>query len=83
MMIVHIVEHFTGIDNGTGSWYLFWSGFGSDISEFAILGYLINWYKKHREHMALHKKHMELMNASLDQSRQQKTSVWHVQDTAE
>jgi hypothetical protein len=32
---------------GSGSWYGFWSGFGSDLGEAAIIGGLIQMYRKH------------------------------------
>ncbi len=34
--------------NPSGRWYVFWSGFGSDIAEFAILGSIITLYRRHR-----------------------------------
>lgn len=37
MAIWHWFLHVTGISNVSGSWYGFWSGFASDIPEFAIL----------------------------------------------
>jgi hypothetical protein len=30
-----------GLDNLSGPWYGFWSGFGSDLTEFALLGVVI------------------------------------------
>jgi hypothetical protein len=30
--------HVLGVDNMSGRWYGFWSGFGSDLGEAAILG---------------------------------------------
>lgn len=33
--------HHFGIDNTAGPWYGFWSGFGSDLQEFAIFSALI------------------------------------------
>lgn len=38
---------FLGLDNASGSKYLFWSGFGSDITEFAVLGALAGLLRKH------------------------------------
>lgn len=29
--------HITGADDTAGTWYGFWSGFGSDLGEFAII----------------------------------------------
>lgn len=41
-----------GIDDVSGPWYAFWSGFGSDIGEFAIVAVLVAhvraFYKKHQ-----------------------------------
>lgn len=33
--------HITGASNVSGTYYGFWSGFGSDITEFAVLGALV------------------------------------------
>lgn len=37
--------------NGSGVGYNFWSGFGSDLSEFAILGGAVAVYRKHTCHI--------------------------------
>jgi hypothetical protein len=37
-LVGHWVQIHTGIVNETGPYYGFWSGFGSDIAEFSILG---------------------------------------------
>lgn len=42
--------HLIGVDNEAGRWYAFWSGFGSDISELAIVGAVVGGYKKHNCH---------------------------------
>jgi hypothetical protein len=42
--------HTFGIDTTTGYWYAFWSGFGSDISELALLAGIFAWYHKHNCH---------------------------------
>ena len=38
----HVVDHWLGVHTGTvnesGPYYGFWSGFGSDLAEFAIIG---------------------------------------------
>jgi hypothetical protein len=47
----HAVAHFLGLDNGSGGWYLFWSGFGSDLGEAAIIGALAQMYRKHTCHV--------------------------------
>lgn len=38
---MHGLFHFFGLDDGSGTAYLFWSGSGSDISELGILGALL------------------------------------------
>lgn len=39
--------HASGADNPSGPQYGFWSGFGSDIMEFAILGSLVHLAHEH------------------------------------
>jgi len=39
--------HVLGVDNVSGRWYGFWSGFGSDIGELAIVGGLLALVRKH------------------------------------
>lgn len=34
----HWLSHHLGMDNGSGGYYLWWSGAGSDLSEVALLG---------------------------------------------
>lgn len=43
--------HVLGIA-GSGSYYGFWSGFGSDITEFAIVSALFGLIKKHQCHQS-------------------------------
>lgn len=40
--------HWTGSDNTSGAWYGFWSGFGSDIGEGAILLAIAKHYRAHK-----------------------------------
>ena len=42
--------HVLGVDNVSGRWYGFWSGFGSDIGEVVIIGALVSVYRKHNCH---------------------------------
>jgi hypothetical protein len=46
---LHVVQHWlaihTGTDNEPGPFYGFWSGFGSDIGELAIVGSIVTVYK--------------------------------------
>ena len=37
--------------SGSGYWYNFWSGFGSDIGEVAIIGGLVQIYRQHNCHV--------------------------------
>lgn len=43
--------HFTGSDNVSGREYGFWSGFGSDLGEFAIVAGLVNLARRHNCHV--------------------------------
>jgi hypothetical protein len=43
--IWHWLLTVTGSNDTTGVWYGFWSGFGSDLGEFAIVGGLIGVYR--------------------------------------
>lgn len=46
----HWLQHVTGVDDLSGPWYGWWSGFAGDIPEFAILGGLMGAYRKHACH---------------------------------
>ncbi len=39
--------HVLGLDNLSGPWYGFWSGFGADISEAAVVGTMITLVRHH------------------------------------
>lgn len=41
----------TGSNNTSGTWYGFWSGFGSDLTEFALLGTVIGLFRHHNCHV--------------------------------
>lgn len=43
--------HILGLDNLSGAWYGFWSGFAGDISQIAILGGLYSMWRKHNCHV--------------------------------
>jgi len=43
----HWLAIHTGADNEPGSYYGFWSGFGSDLSEVAIVGGMITMVRRH------------------------------------
>lgn len=42
--------HVLGVDNVSGRWYGFWSGFGSDLGEAALLGAVYGAFRKHNCH---------------------------------
>lgn len=43
--------HHFGIDDTTGAWYAFWSGFGSDLGEVTLVVAVIAWYRHHTCHV--------------------------------
>lgn len=45
--ILNWLYHYTG-SVGSGSWYGFWSGFGSDIGEVTILSAILGIYHHHK-----------------------------------
>ena len=47
----HWFEHHTGIDTGSGPWYSFWSGFGSDLGEATIFTTAIAIWRHHSCHV--------------------------------
>ncbi|MGI8879442.1 MAG: hypothetical protein ACR2KJ_02820 [Jatrophihabitans sp.] len=58
MLIVHHLLTFIGLRNPNGRWAYFWSGFGSCLSEFAIIGILwrkVNCHAKGCYRVGLHK----------------------------
>jgi len=44
---MHLILHWLGLDSGSGTAYLAWSGFGSDIGELAIVAALAGMLRKH------------------------------------
>lgn len=46
----HLLAHMLGIDNEAGRFYAFWSGFGSDIGELALIGAVLGMFRKHNCH---------------------------------
>jgi hypothetical protein len=54
LILVHYLNHLFGFDYGLPyghfAFYNMWSGFGSDVQEFAILGLVAGAYKKHQCH---------------------------------
>lgn len=55
---MHFVAHVLGLDNASGPWYLFWSGFAGDLPEFAgvaIVWRRMNCHKKGCWRVGLHR----------------------------
>jgi hypothetical protein len=50
-VIWYWIGHWMGIDNGSGPWYLFWSGFGANLGELAIVAGLVSLYLRHNCHV--------------------------------
>lgn len=48
---MHWLNHVLGLDNGSGGWYLLWSGFGANFGELAIVGSLIAGVRHHNCHV--------------------------------
>jgi hypothetical protein len=50
-----LIAHILGIDNESGRWYAFWSGFGSDLGELGIVGAILAslgaWWHRHNCHV--------------------------------
>ena len=49
--MIHALLHVLGIDDVSGHWYAFWSGFGSDLTELAIPATAYGMYRKHVCHV--------------------------------
>lgn len=45
------LAHVLGLDNGSGRWYLWWSGMGANLGEFAIVGALFANVRRHNCHV--------------------------------
>lgn len=45
------LAHVLGLDDGSGRWYLWWSGMGANIGEFAIVGSLLSGVRHHNCHV--------------------------------
>ena len=41
------LAHVCGLDNASGNWYLFWSGFGADLGLFVAVG---TFFRRHNCH---------------------------------
>jgi hypothetical protein len=44
---LHLILRILGVDDLSGPWYGFWSGFGSDLTEFALIGALLSMVRAH------------------------------------
>ncbi len=48
--MLHLLFHFLGLDNASGTAYLAWSGFGGDVGEVTVAAGLLAVYRKHNCH---------------------------------
>ena len=48
---MHWLAHVLGLDDASGRFYAFWSGFGSDLSELALVAALVAVVRKHTCHV--------------------------------
>lgn len=48
---MHWLGHLLGLDNLSGPWYGFWSGFGSDLAEITLIGALLGLLRKNNCHV--------------------------------
>ena len=48
--MLHLILHWLGVDNASGTSYLAWSGVGTDVGELAIVGALFGMLRKHNCH---------------------------------
>jgi hypothetical protein len=79
--LFHDFLNWTGSNNTAGNQYGFWSGFGSDLSEFALFGLLIGLYKHHNCAVPqcpriAHKKY-EIKETKQYVCRKHHTKCWH------
>lgn len=49
--LLHGLAHVLGLDDLAGPFYGFWSGFGSDLSELALLGAAYGLWRRHNCHV--------------------------------
>lgn len=49
--VVNWLAHVLGVDDVSGRWYGFWSGFGSDLGELAIVGGLVTLVRHRNCHV--------------------------------
>lgn len=60
--VFYHIGMFLGLTDISGSWYAFWSGVGSDIAEFALVGAIFRTAYKVRQQ---HSRHHEALMAKL------------------
>lgn len=84
MIIVHLwwwFQKVTGTDNTSGRPYGFWSGFGSDLSEIALIVGGITLYKHHncavKRCPRIARKHWSVKGTPLRTCHHHATKYWH------
>lgn len=73
--------NWTGANNTAGNQYGFWSGFGSDLTEFALVVGAIGLYKHHNcavpKCPRLARKHWQVKGTPLKTCHHHATKKWH------
>lgn len=44
--MIHLLFHWLGLDNASGTAYLAWSGAGGDVAELAVLGAVVTVWRR-------------------------------------
>ena len=52
--MIHYLSHILGLDSANGGYYLFWSGFGSDLAEITVALTLVKGFIALRAQRLLH-----------------------------
>lgn len=75
------VLNWTGANNTAGNQYGFWSGFGSDLTEFALVGGAVGMYVHHNCAVPrcprLARKHWQVKGTPLRTCHKHATTEWH------
>lgn len=75
--IFQFLLHVTGADNVSGPWYGFWSGFGSDLSEIALLGAAYTLYRRHKCTRCWRLSHMKVEGTHFKTCHKHSTASHH------
>lgn len=79
--LFHDFLNWTGSNNTSGNQYGFWSGFGSDLTEFVIVGGAVGLYKHHNCAVPrcprFARKHWTVAGTPLKTCHHHATTKWH------